>query len=31
MQFLNDDLIFKAKKAVQTYLALCEKWIAPSC
>ncbi len=31
MQFLNDDFIYKGKKAVQTYLALHEKWIAPSC
>ncbi len=31
MQFLNDDFIYQGKKAIQTYLALCEKLIAHSC
>ncbi len=31
MQFLNDDLIYQGKKAVEIYPALCEKLIAPSC
>ncbi len=30
MQFLNENHLLR-KKAVQTYLALREKWIAPSC